>query len=455
MYKVIIDFGSCAVKIYIYELVNTIYKEVYIMRFKLNLINLVIDGEIDRQNVFFIDWAHAMRVIENYKVKKSDIHIYATSILRTYSHANELCGILEKEYNIKIHILQGEDEAGIVAKGVISATPYVDGVVIDLGGGSIEFMYVYKNKIMSVKSYELSKNVIQNFEHLITEFCQVKNIYLVGGLLRVVAKKYMNKISYPLGILHNFSSKTERFLKYVEFILDNKLYLSNELLGYEILRIMLNNTTAKNVIVSSYGLKEGLKITKLMNLKKDIFTYNENIKMMRANFIGVIKDELVSSYVNNILKIFNLEKDLLWINLIEDYITFMSFKLGDFDSSTNKKSLSNYILYTTIPYTHKYRLMLYILINGDIDLLFEEDEIISKFKHMFTKKDIIYLNIIYNMLFITFSIQGTFLIKSQVCFKKEDDILRFIFYKGKISSYIFRSTLKKMKYINDKIMEVS
>lgn len=449
MYKAIIDFGSCAVKIYIYQFINNIYKEVYVIRFKLDLSNLFIEGKADSNNSFFLDWEHIMRVLKNYSIENKDVHIYATSVLRTYAYSKELCDIIESQYGVQIIILEGLEEGRIVATGVISSTPNVDGLIIDLGGGSVEVIYVQKGDIVSVRSYELSSNIIKNFEDLIADFCQVKNIYLVGGILRVVGKRYMHKVNYSLDILHNFTCKVDKFLNYIDMILDNLLYIEIEYTGYCILKSILQNTTARNIIISNYGLKEGLKIMKLM--QKEYIGYNENLSLIKQSILGAVPKDIINSYINSVLSVLKLDHEIIWRNLIEDYITFLGLNLFAFDFSINKKSLGNYILYTAIPYTHKYRLMLYLLINGGMEFRHEDDNIFLKLKYILLKKDIIYINMISTMLSIISSIQGTLLIPSQVYFKKDEGDIRFVFFSGKISASIFRNNLKRIKFINSNL----
>lgn len=451
-YKAIIDFGSCAVKVYIYECYDEVYKEIYVMRFKLDLSNLVIDGVIDEKNVFFIDWAHIMRVIKNYNIAKKDIHIYATAVLRTYSHANILCDFLYANYKIKINILNGAQEANIVALGVISSTYNVDGLVIDLGGGSIELAVVEDGHVALTRSYELSKTLLKNFDDIITEMGQVKNIYLVGGLLRVIMKRYMHKIDYPLKVLHNFSCRADDLLSYILFVLNNDLFMKNELLGYNILKGILSNTSATNVLVSNYGLKEGLRIKYLM--QKDILTYEDNIKMIRQASIGQLGEEIVESYVNGILSVLNLDEDFIWRNLVEDYIGLITFKLSNFDLSINKQALADSILYTHAPYMHKYKVMLYFLINDTTLFRNGKESALNGVGNVLTKRDIIILQILSNMLSIVLSIQGTYRMPNNVVFQYQEGDMRFIFKGGKISSSIFRTNLRKIRHVSSKMSEL-
>ena len=76
-------------------------------------------------------------------------------------------------------------------------------------------------------------------------------------------------------------------------ILDNLLYIEIEYTGYCILKSILQNTTARNIIISNYGLKEGLKIMKLM--QKEYIGYNENLSLIKQATMGTNKQETDSS----------------------------------------------------------------------------------------------------------------------------------------------------------------
>ncbi len=451
MYKAIIDFGSCAIKLYIYEYTNDYYKEVYVIRFKLKLFNLFLENHFDENHMFFIDWSHIMRVIKNYGIALENVLIFATSALRTYKYADLLCGKLEDMYGVKIQILEGRDEATLMAIGVISASPDVSGLIIDLGGGSIELAMVDKNKVLFTNSYELNKSVLNNFDHIIAQIGQVKNIYLIGGLFRVISKRYMKKNGYSLSVLHNYSFEVDKFAEYIKYILNNGLYLKHEVLGYNVLKVLLQNTMAKRIIISNYGLKDGVKIKYLLN--RDYLTYYDNLYMIREKTIGLLKESVVNSYKRTLLRIFNLEGNKLWNLVIEDYLSLIAYKLADYDLSVNKKILSEFILFGNFPYTHKHRILLYLLINEE-SLFNNSFDFKVSVNEILNTNEQIYVEVMMNLLNIIYSIQGTFFIECQVRIDIDDNDIRIFFRDGKVSSYIFKQNLQKLKYISEQFKKI-
>ena len=52
----------------------------------------------------------------------------------------------EEILNTKIRILSGEGEADLVARGLVSNIPFANGIIADLGGGSLELIKVQNGK---------------------------------------------------------------------------------------------------------------------------------------------------------------------------------------------------------------------------------------------------------------------------------------------------------------------
>ena len=68
------------------------------------------------------------------------IHLLATAAVRDAGNGGEFCRIVENQNGMKVRILSGEEEAQLSALGVIAGTPGADGMMGDLGGGSLELV---------------------------------------------------------------------------------------------------------------------------------------------------------------------------------------------------------------------------------------------------------------------------------------------------------------------------
>ena len=82
-----------------------------------------------------------------------------TAALRQAENSDALIKPAEEILNTKIRILSGEEEGDLVARGLISNIPLANGIIADLGGGSLELIKVQNGKKIETISL--------NYGHLI------------------------------------------------------------------------------------------------------------------------------------------------------------------------------------------------------------------------------------------------------------------------------------------------
>jgi exopolyphosphatase/guanosine-5'-triphosphate,3'-diphosphate pyrophosphatase len=95
------------------------------------------------------------KTIAEHKIK--DVYAFATSAVRDAENKKEFTDKIKKETGIEIHILSGEEEAQWIYEGVKHASVLGDHVslIMDIGGGSTEFIIANSNEIFWKKSYPL------------------------------------------------------------------------------------------------------------------------------------------------------------------------------------------------------------------------------------------------------------------------------------------------------------
>src|SRR5262249_13020009 len=87
----------------------------------------------------FVTMAEAMGVEE--------IDLLATAAVRDADDGKQFATEIEKKTGRKVKIVSGEEEARLSALGVIAGVPEADGLMGDLGGGSLELVAVNNGKI--------------------------------------------------------------------------------------------------------------------------------------------------------------------------------------------------------------------------------------------------------------------------------------------------------------------
>ena len=86
----------------------------------------------------FVDIARSMRV--------SGINAVATAAVRNAVNGPDFREAVERECGISLRVLSGIEEAKLSALGTLCAIPDADGVMGDIGGGSLELVEISGGK---------------------------------------------------------------------------------------------------------------------------------------------------------------------------------------------------------------------------------------------------------------------------------------------------------------------
>lgn len=97
-----------------------------------------------------------------------EVFVSATSAVRNASNQQAFVDLVKEKVGLEVCVLSGEEEAALIHKGV---SEYIDfgeetGLIMDIGGGSIEFILANKDEVKWLKSYELGgQRLIDQFHH--------------------------------------------------------------------------------------------------------------------------------------------------------------------------------------------------------------------------------------------------------------------------------------------------
>jgi len=94
-------------------------------------------------------------VIDSLEVK--DVRVFATSAVREASNGNDFVAKVKKHLNFDMEVISGDREAELIFEGVVQTTEEIkeDYLIMDIGGGSTEFIFVRDQKPLWRKSYLL------------------------------------------------------------------------------------------------------------------------------------------------------------------------------------------------------------------------------------------------------------------------------------------------------------
>jgi exopolyphosphatase/guanosine-5'-triphosphate,3'-diphosphate pyrophosphatase len=142
----------------------------------------------------------------------------ATAAVREAADGAEFCRQVTRETGIRLHIASGEDEARLSAQGVLFGDPSAEGLVIDLGGASMEFCPVGGGRTGRGVSVPLGPQRLGSLSGgtegaraiirammapLAESFAgSAGRLYLVGGSWRALGRVQLHRSGHPLQVLH-------------------------------------------------------------------------------------------------------------------------------------------------------------------------------------------------------------------------------------------------------------
>ena len=222
----------------------------------------------------------------------------ATAACRDAKNGPDFIARAERICGAKIQILSGPREAKLSALGVISGVHNPDGIVGDLGGGSLELIDVRGNRARSGVTLPLGSLALQDLadkslkraERIVrdelSDVAQLKagrgrTFYAVGGTWRALARIHIIQSGYPLQVMHGYSipaaealdfSRRLRRLAAAEMLADIEIVADarRPLLTYAalVLEHIIRVAKPKTIVFSTFGVREGLLHEKLSETER-------------------------------------------------------------------------------------------------------------------------------------------------------------------------------------------
>lgn len=215
----------------------------------------------------------------------------ATAAVRDASNGRELLDRIAA-IGLPVRLLSGSDEANLSGLGVLSAIPEADGLVGDLGGGSLELARISGGEVRQTASFPLGvlrvaelrargKNALRSAVAKALKSvpwvreCAGLPLYLVGGSWRSLARLDMIRTGFALPIVHHYTmapSRADRLVRLLarlaperlaEFASISTSRIPNLADGAAILSLLVKQLSPSQLVISAYGLREGLLYERL------------------------------------------------------------------------------------------------------------------------------------------------------------------------------------------------
>lgn len=158
-----IDIGSNAVRLLIANIIEekgkpTRFKKSSLVRVPIRLgSDVFLNNKISKENTIrMVDTMQAFKLLmKSHKVEK--YKACATSAMREALNGKKITDLIFEETNINIDIIEGEEEAAIIAATDLNAfiDPNKTYLYVDVGGGSSEFSIIDKGVKIVSKSFKI------------------------------------------------------------------------------------------------------------------------------------------------------------------------------------------------------------------------------------------------------------------------------------------------------------
>src|SRR6201987_2041694 len=226
-------------------------------------------------------------------MKVGRVHAIATAACRDASNGPEFIARAEQICRVHIEILSGPREAHLSALGVVSGIHRPDGIVGDLGGGSLELVDISGHRVRkgvtlplgTLALQDLSEKSLKRAERIVgTHLGGVpllrggagRAFYAVGGTWRALARIHIIQSGYPLGVMHGYSIPAAEALDFARRL--RRLVAANMLANIEavaearrpllayaalVLEYVIGIAKPKSIVFSTFGVREGLLYDRL------------------------------------------------------------------------------------------------------------------------------------------------------------------------------------------------
>jgi len=215
------------------------------------------------------------------------LNAIATAAVRDAKNGSNFIKDAAAACGVSVEVLPGPREAQLAAAGVVAGFHKPDGVVGDLGGGSLELIEVAGDRSKNGQTLALgglvlsdaadhsldkAKKIVRNALSDSPALTNLRNrtFYAVGGTWRALARLHMHQIGYPLHVMHGYSIKTDAMIDFADLVhrVEPDTFADIEeislgrrpLLAYGalVLREALKIGRPSNVVISAFGVREGI-----------------------------------------------------------------------------------------------------------------------------------------------------------------------------------------------------
>jgi exopolyphosphatase/guanosine-5'-triphosphate,3'-diphosphate pyrophosphatase len=213
----------------------------------------------------------------------SKVYAAATAAVRDATDGKAFRRRVKAETGLDLRVLTGEEEATFAAMGVIAGAPDARGLVGDLGGASLELVRLDQGEpgdgvTLPLGPFSFGERfdaarvraaVAEELDSVDDSF-RADTLNAVGGAWRSLAILHMRMTEYPLEIVHQYDLTRREVLELTRIVSQQSKMSLDRIEGISkrrletlphaavVLEGLVERLDIKKVVLSAYGLREGL-----------------------------------------------------------------------------------------------------------------------------------------------------------------------------------------------------
>ncbi len=283
----VIDIGSNSVRLVIYERLSRSPTMLFNEKVLAGLgKGLATSGKLQASSV-----QQALSAIRRFKMLADQSGSVATFILATAAsrdaaNGSEFLQAVEAICGAPVQLLSGADEARLSALGIVSGFHKANGIVGDMGGGSLELVSIENGRIGRGRTFplgglrleEAAEGSIRKAEKIVADAlaeagtlvpCDGRSFYAVGGTWRSLARLHMFETGYPLHVMHHYAIRADEALEFARVVARRDLESIDQIevvskarrgllpFGALVLEQVIRSIRPAQVVISALGVREG------------------------------------------------------------------------------------------------------------------------------------------------------------------------------------------------------
>ena len=283
----VFDIGSNSVRLVVYEGLTRSPTPIFNERTLAGL-----GREVQSTGLLAADAVEtALRALRRYRalcdtMQVGQIWAIATAACRDARNGGAFVAEAQRICGVPIDVLSGKRESQLTALGVVSGIHQADGIVGDLGGGSLELVDVRGTQVKTgttlplgvLALQDISGQSIRKAEKFVADALAElplkqaagRTFYAVGGTWRALARLHMWQTGYPLHVMHGYIIPAREAAEFCRLLhrvdpetlshIETVAKARRPLLPYAALLLeqLLARTRVKQVVLSVLGVREGL-----------------------------------------------------------------------------------------------------------------------------------------------------------------------------------------------------